>query len=50
MLENIEQGYNATVFAYGQAGSGKSYTIMGDRANKGKLHDCDKVESDIDSI
>ena len=27
ILEHIYQGYNATVFAYGQTGAGKSYSI-----------------------
>lgn len=27
VLNNIYQGYNATIFAYGQTGAGKSYSI-----------------------
>ncbi len=27
ILEHIYQGYNSTVFAYGQTGAGKSYSI-----------------------
>jgi len=30
MIENIINGYNATIFAYGMTGSGKTYTMMGD--------------------
>ena len=30
MLENIISGYNATVFAYGMTGAGKTYTMFGD--------------------
>eukprot|EP01012_Entosiphon_sulcatum_P009545 TRINITY_DN15406_c0_g1_i1.p1 TRINITY_DN15406_c0_g1~~TRINITY_DN15406_c0_g1_i1.p1 ORF type:complete len:906 (-),score=124.23 TRINITY_DN15406_c0_g1_i1:12-2729(-) len=30
LLENAFQGYNACLFAYGQTGTGKSYTMMGE--------------------
>lgn len=29
MLEHAFEGYNVCVFAYGQTGAGKSYTMMG---------------------
>ncbi|UJR31559.1 hypothetical protein I4U23_019046 [Adineta vaga] len=29
LVENVLEGYNATVFAYGQTGCGKSYTMQG---------------------
>ena len=29
LVENVLQGYNATVFAYGATGSGKTYTMVG---------------------
>lgn len=29
MVENVIQGYNGTVFAYGQTGTGKTFTITG---------------------
>jgi len=28
-MDNIINGYNATVFAYGMTGSGKTYTMFG---------------------
>jgi len=31
MLEHAFEGYNVCVFAYGQTGAGKSYTMMGKR-------------------
>lgn len=31
------EGYNGTVFAYGQTSSGKTYTMMGDFANPGVI-------------
>jgi kinesin family protein 5 len=38
-VDDILNGYNGTVFAYGQTGAGKSYTMMGtdidDESNKG---------------
>jgi chromosomal replication initiation ATPase DnaA len=27
LVENVKAGYNCTVFAYGQTGTGKTYTI-----------------------
>lgn len=35
VLQNAEQGYNTSLFAYGQSGSGKSYSMVGDAANPG---------------
>ncbi|KAG2020259.1 kinesin [Coprinopsis cinerea AmutBmut pab1-1] len=32
MLEQVLQGYNCTLFAYGQTGTGKTYTMQGDLA------------------
>jgi len=29
MLEHAMEGYNVCLFAYGQTGAGKSYTMMG---------------------
>lgn len=29
LVEGVLNGYNGTVFAYGQTGCGKSYTMMG---------------------
>ena len=29
MVENVLEGFNGTVFAYGQTGCGKSYTMQG---------------------
>ena len=33
-VEDVMNGYNGTVFAYGQTGAGKSYTMMGDMDDK----------------
>uniref|UniRef100_A0A4W3JS77 Kinesin motor domain-containing protein n=1 Tax=Callorhinchus milii TaxID=7868 RepID=A0A4W3JS77_CALMI len=35
MLDNVWQGYNATLLAYGQTGSGKSYSMIGYGPNQG---------------
>jgi len=38
VCENVIQGYNGTIFAYGQTGTGKTFTITGvpdDNVNKG---------------
>jgi DNA repair exonuclease SbcCD ATPase subunit len=37
LVEAVLQGYNATVFAYGQSGSGKTFTMTGDLSDK-RLH------------
>lgn len=29
LIENVVTGYNATVFAYGATGAGKTYTMLG---------------------
>lgn len=29
MLQHAFEGYNVCIFAYGQTGAGKSYTMMG---------------------
>ncbi|RWS14548.1 kinesin-like protein KIF28P [Dinothrombium tinctorium] len=34
MLHNAFEGYNAALFAYGQTGAGKSFTVIGYGANK----------------
>lgn len=39
ILNHIYQGYNSTVFAYGQTGAGKSYSIEG-YEEKGILQMC----------
>lgn len=32
LIEEVLQGYNCTVFAYGQTGTGKTYTMVGEKA------------------
>eukprot|EP00049_Salpingoeca_infusionum_P019198 m.360736 g.360736 ORF g.360736 m.360736 type:complete len:1098 (+) comp19151_c0_seq1:623-3916(+) len=43
LLKGVLNGYNATVFAYGPTGAGKTYTMLGQRHNPGimarTLHD-----------
>jgi len=36
MLQHAIEGYNVCIFAYGQTGAGKSYTMMG-RSEPGQL-------------
>lgn len=38
MLNNVWAGYNTSLFAYGQSGSGKSWSIFGYGPNKGIVH------------
>jgi hypothetical protein len=40
ILDCMYQGYNSTVFAYGQTGAGKSYSIEGKDDEKGILQMC----------
>lgn len=35
LIDGIIYGFNATVFAYGATGAGKTHTMMGDENNKG---------------
>lgn len=35
VMKNALKGYNCTVFAYGQSGCGKSYSVVGDSPNWG---------------
>ena len=39
MVTSVLQGYNGTVFAYGQTGTGKTYTMEGglDEVSKGMI-------------
>ena len=37
LIPGLLQGYNATVFAYGATGSGKTYTMVGSKADKGLM-------------
>jgi kinesin family protein 5 len=44
------QGYNATIFAYGTTGSGKTFTMFGDEKNKGIIpRSCETIFSIINS-
>ncbi len=33
LVESVVEGYNGTIFAYGQTGCGKTWTMMGDPAS-----------------
>jgi kinesin family protein 18/19 len=35
LLKGVTSGYNATVFAYGATGAGKTYTMLGSLDNPG---------------
>jgi len=35
VLNNVLNGYNATVFAYGMTGAGKTYTMFGNMNSSG---------------
>jgi kinesin family protein 11 len=37
VLQEMLQGYNCTIFAYGQTGTGKTYTMSGDIQTDGRL-------------
>ena len=40
VLNNAWEGYNCCLFAYGQTGAGKSYSVFGYGANKGVIPLC----------
>ena len=35
LVESVLQGYNGTIFAYGQTGCGKTHTMMGEPSESG---------------
>jgi hypothetical protein len=35
-VDNVLDGYNGTIFAYGQTGCGKTHTMMGNNTEEGK--------------
>ena len=35
LIQNVLQGYNATIFLYGQTTSGKTYTMLGNESSPG---------------
>ena len=37
LVDSVLRGYNATVFAYGATGSGKTYTMVGQPNNPGSM-------------
>ncbi|XP_048384167.2 centromere-associated protein E isoform X2 [Stegostoma tigrinum] len=37
IVRSITEGYNGTIFAYGQTSSGKTYTMMGDAVSSGLI-------------
>lgn len=50
-VEDVMNGYNGTVFAYGQTGAGKSYTMMGDMDDQEKKGIIPRITEQIfDSI
>ncbi|XP_023036472.1 osmotic avoidance abnormal protein 3 isoform X1 [Drosophila willistoni] len=40
LVESTLEGYNATIFAYGQTGCGKTHTMQGDGSNIGVIQKC----------
>ena len=49
VLKNAWEGYNVSLFAYGQTGAGKSYSVVGYDANKGIIPlVCEGIFSDIE--
>jgi len=35
LIDAVLEGYNATIFAYGATGAGKTYTMMGTNSKPG---------------
>ena len=35
-MDSVIDGYNGTIFAYGQTGCGKTHTMMGSSSEEGK--------------
>ena len=50
VLKNAYEGYNTSLFAYGQTGAGKSYSMVGYGMNKGIVPiTCDNLFQHIES-
>lgn len=50
ILDNAWEGYNCCLFAYGQTGAGKSYSMVGYKTNKGIVPiSCDEIFRRINS-
>ncbi|XP_072254341.1 kinesin-like protein KIF11, partial [Pyxicephalus adspersus] len=37
ILDEVIMGYNCTIFAYGQTGTGKTFTMEGERSSEGEF-------------
>ena len=49
VIDDVFKGFESTVFAYGQTGAGKSYSMVGYGANKGIVPiSCDEIFKYID--
>jgi kinesin family protein 3/17 len=42
LVESVIEGYNGTIFAYGQTGCGKTHTMLGTQDNPGIIPGCFK--------
>lgn len=42
MVDNALEGYNNTLFVYGQTGTGKTYTMSGTNKDDGLIQRCVK--------
>jgi len=40
LVAHVLEGYNGTVFAYGQTGTGKTYTMTGNSVKEGLVQRC----------
>lgn len=40
IVENCLAGYNSSIFAYGQTGAGKTYTMIGQMGNTDQVNVC----------
>ncbi|GMT07706.1 hypothetical protein PENTCL1PPCAC_29880 [Pristionchus entomophagus] len=55
LIESVVQGYNATIFAYGATGSGKTFTMIGTKEQPGLMSLLtrslyDKIDEETDTV
>lgn len=50
MLEDVLNGYNGTIFAYGPTGSGKTFTMYGENITYNKADINEKINENIGII
>ena len=49
-IKQFTEGYNATIFAYGQSGSGKTYTMLGPEQVVEEIRGGEQISEEVQSM